>query len=291
MEDDKPVVEKFIDLLRSIFANPRHTNLYFFLNIFIAWLVITLCFNFLSDEIPENIYSIFNTSVVILILFSIILNLISYNKKNDIYAYWKCSGIFLASVCVYFLLIYMIISVIPRDIVTMKDITEILERAQLNDNQVKQVHKILEDGKYITQQDIQTIGLNDEQIKQIKEFGFVDKDDVVDISRTEIAAYVTMMASEVTPEASNCFIEGYTRFSTVTIRKRPTITSSAVGYVMPGDRYHVIGHDGGEINIDRWWLIELQKVNDVKYGWVSSPYVKEINPGDCMQLQASSGGK
>ena len=48
----------------------------------------------------------------------------------------------------------------------------------------------------------------------------------------------------------------------------------------------VIGHNGGNINNTRWWLLELpnEQEDSRKHGWVWSGVVKEINLSACDNL-------
>lgn len=174
----------------------------------------------------------------------------------------------------------------PTKYVSMDELGKRLAEANLNDIQVGQVKEIISKQGYVTSQDLEAVGLNSTQIQEIQgileEAGYVKEEDVVRIFQTQSAVVATQTAEAKT---MSCLIEAKGQ---VAVRKFPE-SDVIIGYIFEGEQISVIGHDGGEVNYDKWWQIEIQHGNGAVYGWVASWVVNEINESECAKLQQMPG--
>ena len=191
------------------------------------------------------------------------------------------------------LIVLYAISIIvsPNVYATETEIATMLAETGLNPVQVYQIEQILLRQGYITLDDIKTIGLNPQQIRDMEDLlneqGYVKNEQVVEIVKTQNALVATQTA---VAKETTCFVEPELNYNTVAIRQSPSPDASYVGCLVQGENLHVIGHNGGRVNQDRWWLVEVKHGDSVTvYGWVASWVVKEINELECVKVTQSPG--
>lgn len=162
---------------------------------------------------------------------------------------------------------------------------EQLKRAGLTDGQIGDLSRFYIDNGQITLDDLVTLGLNQVQMEQIRNLlaaeGFLKEEDLYTIQTRE-AQNATIEA-----EYNTCYVEPLSGYPRVNVRRTPNVDNSNwMDYLPEGMKLRVIGHNGGVINQDLWWLVELpnRDQND-RFGWIASDVVQEINPAICVTLE------
>lgn len=90
----------------------------------------------------------------------------------------------------------------------------------------------------------------------------------------------------LTPQDPSCLITPLNHYPSVAIRKSPIENATYIDTLYQGRQMFVIGHNGGEVNRTRWWLVQ---VDDNVYGWINSSVVTEIDEVNCMRLKQFPG--
>jgi len=165
-----------------------------------------------------------------------------------------------------------------------------LARMGLSIAQIQQLESTYVKNEQLTVADLTQLGLNQTQMAQVESLleseGFLTKNDL------SIEATVIAMESAVNAQATEeatCYIQPINY--DVNVRKTPELPEddgddNFLTSLLTREKVRVIGHNGGDINADRWWLIELSTQVEGKkmQGWVASNVVKEINMDACDRM-------
>lgn len=178
--------------------------------------------------------------------------------------------------------------VAPERYVTQDRLQEILSTTGLSPAQVQQVRVMIDAQSAVSRDDLNNLGLTDTQRNQVWSIlqanGYTTKEDVVKIVRTEAVSMVTQTAiaiaaaCQVTPE-----------IGAVNVRRYPKPDGELIGALALGEEIHVIGSNGGRINQDLWWQVELNHGSKSVIGWVASWVVKEIHETECQRIPLAAG--
>ncbi|MCA9959303.1 MAG: SH3 domain-containing protein [Anaerolineales bacterium] len=162
-----------------------------------------------------------------------------------------------------------------------------LEAAGLTEEQRQDIGNIILDSGEITLDDLSRLGLNQTQMEQVRailsEAGFLTEGDISNLLTAE-ANKAT--AAAVGTAAATCYIKPLDGYPRINIRRTPRQeTGNEIGLLSQGEQLPVIGHNGGTINNDLWWLVKLpNRDENNQYGWIFSGVVHEINPSACVEL-------
>ncbi len=272
----------------------EHPLVNFLVAVTLNILVFTTAIGGVMEVLPPRLEIITKIVFPACVISGFISSIISIKKSKQIFTSFKAigqtsviSGVFL----VFLIALYAAsFAIKPTEYLTVEQ----FEVAGLNTNQIAQLQKLLDQQGYISLNNLEDINLSDEQRMKVfgllNEMGFTTQQDVEiiskSISQTEIAFVVTQTAIA---KVTSCNITPEYGLGLVSIRKSNSVESEYLGSLAQGQTLFVVGHDGGTVNQDRWWLIEQTIGGEISYGWVASWVVREINEVECMRVEQAPG--
>jgi hypothetical protein len=252
----------------------------------------------IMDIAPPRLDWIHNYSLIFCLIAGIMTAIISTGKTQELAIPKRIFESSIASILgltVILALYFVSLVIYPEQYVSIESFQSTLNTIGLNDNQLNIVEKAILSKGFITIEEVNKLGLNEIQktdlLNTLKNYNYVTDKQVVNIIATQDTIKATESAI-ATQEAkiSTCFIETEADFHNVAIRDQPSVTiGKSISYLVEGEKLKAVGHNGGKININRWWLVEFGKGDEQDYGWVSSYYVNEINEISCLQLPQTPG--
>lgn len=264
-------------------------------NFFLFWGANVFAYVFVFDTLmgilPPRLVWVSNVAFPVCVLIGSLTSLIAVNKSKGILPSKEAvaKDIVIAALGLLVLMVLYVASfaIAPNPYIRIED----AEKMGLNPNQVAQVQSYLDEQGYITLRDLENINLTPEQKiavnRVMSELGYVTEEDTKYIAQTQIALVVTQTA---VAKLSSCYITPESTMSTVAVRKSPTDKSDYAGAISQGQTLYVVGHNGGRMNQDRWWLVEFgDNENEKLYGWVASWVVVEMNELECIKVEKTPG--
>jgi hypothetical protein len=227
-----------------------------------------------TDALPPRIQGLSNIVLPFSILFALFVAAIATSRSkedetvNNVFQNNIQIGVYGAVVVI---LLY-IASVIfyPSNVVTSDELADALNKAELTVEQKNQVLKLLQQQDYVTNKELQDVGLNDIQIEQ-----------VIKIVKSETPSITP--APEPIPNSA-CYIQPQKKYATVSIRKAPDASyENAVGYLARGENIKVIGV--ALVGNDYWWKVDINHGIGSVEGWVIAWTVDINNPDACNQVE------
>lgn len=284
-------MKSFVDVFSKTMGNPL-VNFLFFWSANIA--VYVSVFGGLMDVLPPRLDWISNIAFPLCVVAGFISSLIATNKTKDIIpsveAVVKSAFVTLFGLLALVTLYTASFALAPTRYVTIEQ----FENAGLTAQQATQVQQILNSKGFISLSDLDTLNLTPIQQGSVKrildDLGYATVDDVKiisqDIAQTQIAIVATQTAIA---KITQCYVTPEDGFANVAIRISPSDKSDYVGAFSQDQKLYVVGHNGGRVNQDRWWLVEIGDKSDKKYGWVASWVVTETNESECLKIEKSPG--
>lgn len=165
-----------------------------------------------------------------------------------------------------------------------------LSRLGLSVAQIENIQETYVNNGTITVSDLIELGLNQTQVQQVE--AILRANDL--ITMADLDSYATAVSLKETAvaestEAALCYIQPL--FRAVNLRFSPKEpaegeVSNFHSILSQREIVRVIGHNGGDINYTRWWLVELPSEQDPerRNAWVWSGVVEEINLTACDNL-------
>jgi len=284
----KETVERIDSVFAKTFKSPVT-------NFFLFWaaniLVYVSVFGGLMDVLPPRLAWISNIVFPLCVAGGFITSLIAVRKSKgklpSLEAVVNAGTTTLMGLFALVTIYTASFAISPTQYVTIEQ----FEAAGLTPNQVAQIQTYLNNQGYVTTQDLENINLTNEQKVAVSnilsELGYVTQEDVVAIAQTQISLVATQTAIA---KLTTCYITPEVGVGQVAIRNSPSDKSEFVGAFGEGQRLYVVGHNGGRVNQDRWWLVEITRDDIHKtYGWVASWVVTELNEVDCMRIEVTPG--
>lgn len=281
-------MKAFISIFTKSFESPVANFLLFSAANILVYVTV---FGGLMDVLPPRLVWVSSIAFPLCVISGFITSVIAVRKAKGILpsteAVAKASVITILGLLVLVSLYVASFAITPTPYLTIEQ----FEDAGLNPNQVAQLQKYLDAQGYVTLRNLDNINLTTNQKiavnKVMNELGYITEEDSKYIAQTQIALVVTQTA---VARLSSCFITPEFGTSTVAVRQSPSDKSDYVGAFSEGQKLHVIGHNGGRMNQDRWWLVEFSNEgNDNQYGWVASWVVQEINESECIRVEKTPG--
>lgn len=251
-------------------------------------------FGGLMDVLPPRLDWLTNVAFPACVVGGFISSAIAIRRTKDILpsieAVVKSAIITLLGMLVLVTLYTASFAFSPTRYVTLEQ----FESAGLTAQQATQIQKILDAKGYISLSELETLNLSPVQQSAVKrlldDLGYATVDDVekisANIAKTQIALVATQTA---VAKFTQCYITPENGYANVAIRLSPSEKSDYVGAFAQGQNLYVIGHNGGRVNQDRWWLVEIGNEPTKKYGWVASWVVTEINESECLKVEKAPG--
>jgi hypothetical protein len=265
------------------------------LNFFLFWVANAIVYmtvvGGIIDMMPPRLNWISNVAFPICILAGLVTSVIAVYKAHGVLLSLqevaKSWFVTLVGLLVLIALYTLSFAFSPTIYVTMDQ----FETAGLTPTQLAQIQQFVTEKGYVSLSDLDHLNLTSEQktvvTQLIVDLGFTTREDAAHIAQTEIAIVATQTA---VARLSTCYITPELGLSTVAVRKAPSVNEAFLGAFSQGQRLHVIGHSGGRMNQDRWWLVEFAgNESDNRYGWVSSAVVTEIDEEACIKVEKAPG--
>jgi hypothetical protein len=145
---------------------------------------------------------------------------------------------------------------------------------------------------YVTIEDLSQMGLNANMTDQVKSllesYGFLSREEL-EQSLTRVA--LEAIAADVLTRQATCFVEPAEGYGNINVRSYPpkgdpALTDNVIGHLGKLDQFKVVGHNGGTVNVDRWWVVVIPNAatGEERLGWISSSVVNEITEAACLNL-------
>lgn len=258
-----------------------------------VWVYVSV-FGGLMDVLPPRLDWITDIAFPACIVGGFISSAIAINRTKDIIpsveAVVKAAIVTLFGMLVLVTLYTASFAFSPTKYVTLEQ----FESAGLTTQQATQIQKILDAKGYITLSELETLDLSPVQQSAVKklldDLGYVTADDAEKISESIAKTQIALVATQTAvAKITRCYITPESWYANVAIRLSPSDKSDYVGSFAQGQNLYVIGHNGGRINQDRWWLVEVGNEPNKKYGWVASWVVTEINEMECVKVEKAPG--
>jgi DNA-binding transcriptional ArsR family regulator len=174
----------------------------------------------------------------------------------------------------------------------LSNISEQLGALGLTQEQKDSVLDKLRVTGYVTIEDLSQVGLNANMTNQVRSllesYGFLSQEEL-EQSLTRVA--LEAIAADVLTRQATCFVEPAEGYGNVNIRSYPpegdpALTNNIIGFLGKLDQFEVVGHNGGTVNVDRWWVVVIPNAatGEERLGWISSSVVTEITEGACLNL-------
>lgn len=287
---------KALDGLNDLFQQTSKAPiLHFLLFLAVNIIVYVTTLGELTNVLPPRLEWVLNSILPACILGGLITSLISLGKTKEVIPSLeaiKTSGfITLFGLLVLIALYAMSFVIKPTKYITADEFA----KAGLNESQILQIQEILKSQGYVSINDLNSINLTVEQKiainKMLHDLGYVTQGDVEEISKNTAQTQIALVSTQTaTAKLTSCYITPEDGTGTVAVRILASYKSDYLGAISEGQKLHVIGHNGGRMNQDRWWLVEFgDNDNNKQYGWVASWVVKEINESECIKIERAPG--
>lgn len=284
-------MKSFADMMSKTMENP-------IINFLIFWsanvAVYISVFGGLMDVLPPRLAWVSNIAFPACVICGFISSAIAiYNTKDklpSVEAIVKTAVITLVGMLALVSLYTASFAFSPTKYVTLDQ----FENAGLTTQQATQIQQILDAKGYIALSDLGTLELSPSQQISVKKLldnmGYATIDDVKTISLNAAQTQIALVATQTAiAKLTQCYITPEIGFANVAIRLSPSDKSDYVGAFSQGQKLYVIGHNGGRINQDRWWLVKIGDDSDKQFGWVASWVVTEINEMECIKVEKAPG--
>ncbi len=258
----------------------------------------------LVDVVPPSLMWVRDITIHISIILGFIASVISAYKNQGATPTLGTiaqDGVITIVGAVLLIVLYIItLAVSPTEYVTTEEFRDNLSVMGLSDTQVVQVDNLISErltsGDYISQQTLELIlnqqGLNEIQVAQLvsilEKSGYIKRDEIPAVVRNEIAIIAT---ETKIAEMTSCRVKPLPNYASVSIRSLPRANeANQKSFLSAGGEVIVVGHNNGEVNIDKWWLVDYGHGGSKdNLGWVASWVVVEINETECIRVKVAPG--
>ena len=284
-------MKPYVDVFTKTMGNPLANFLFFWSANTVVYIS---AFGGLMDILPPRLDWISNVAFPLCVVGGFISSFVATNKTKDIIpsveAVVKSAFVTFYGLLTLVTLYTLSFALAPTRYVTIEQFAN----AGLTAQQATEVQQILNSKGYISLSDLDTLNLSPLQKTSVKrildDLGYVTVDDVEIISKNIAQTQIAIVATQTAiAKITQCYITPESGFANVAIRLSPSDKSDYGGAFSQGQKLYVVGHNGGRVNQDRWWLVEIGDKSDKKYGWVASWVVTEINESECVKVEKAAG--